>query len=227
MRIVTPLSLVLILTGCFNPALKVDGRTALEQQLTREAILRAVETVPLHRSVLEGPWRVEVVSPSGDDDAWTRTLLHERLVAHGADVAPAGSEKVSVVQATLLFAGSDVDSFAIGLPIPGTLGTSSIGFYHENVERGRAQVRLNFWDVEGGLIAQTAAALGTAHYGDYFLLTFFGPFSFTNLDDVKTYGRFIEKGEDAWRRLEDLDESDPDTSSHDSEWIAPETRKPR
>ena len=76
------------------------------------------------------------------------------------------------------FAGSDMDSFIIGFPIPGTFGTSSISLYHDVSERGRALIQLNFWTNEGKLLAQTPAASGATHYTGIVVLTFIGPFSF-------------------------------------------------
>lgn len=225
MRIVALAVLPVLLAGCFNPAVRVDGRTALEQQLTRTAILRAVAKLPVHRSVLEGRWKIEVVSPAGEDDSWTRALVRQRLVGLGAEISTNAAEKLPVVQATLLFAGSDIDSFVVGIPLPGTAGTSSISFFHENVERGRARVRLNFWDAEGALVAQTPPSVGEAHYGDYFVLTFLGPFSFTDLDDVETYGRFREKGVDAWEGLTELDGPDQTDAVEQGDWIPPATKE--
>lgn len=201
MRHVALLLAAAFLYGCFNPTLRVDGRTALEQQLTRTAILRAITELPIHQSVLEGRWKIDVVSPSGDDKDWTRTLLRQRLEALGANVSTDVAAKLPTVEATVAFAGSDVDNFVVGVPLPGTMGTASISFFHENVQRGRARIRLNFWDAGGTRIAQTPSSSGEAHYGDMFFLTFIGPFSFTDLDDIGTSRRFVRRGADTWNAI--------------------------
>lgn len=215
------------LAGCFNPTLKVDGRTAIEQQLTRAAIQRAIAELPIHRSVLEGRWKVESVGPDLKDDPWTRAMVRQRLVKAGARISTDPAEKLPVVQATLMFAGSDMDSFVAGVPLPGTMGAASLSFYHENVERGRARVRLNFWDADGKLVAQTPAGVGEAHYGDYFILTFIGPFSFTDLNDVATYGRFAEKGKDARETVNTMYGPSKETVVDPAEWITSPTKATR
>ena len=219
MRIVLFGLLSPLLVGCFNPAMRVDNRTALEQQLTRTAIFRAVNELPIHRDVLEGSWRIEIVSPDSIDDGWTRTLLRERLVSLGADISTDTSEELAVVEAVVLFAGSDMDSFVLGIPIPGSLGTKSVSLYHENYERGRARIRLNFWTRDGELLAQTPAVPAEAHYGSVFFFTFIGAFSYTDLEGVETYGRFAEKSLDTWGEVQPYGEQiEPATSDA---WIAP------
>ena len=198
MRIVYIALLSVLLTGCFNPTMMIDKRTALEQELTRVAILRAVSQLPILKDVLDGRWKIEVVSPNKIDDNWTRAQLRQRLASLGANISTNASENLPVVEAVIQFAGSDIDSLILGIPIPGTLGSSSISFYHENTERGRARIQLNFWTNDGKLLAQSPAASGETHYSDITVLIFIGPFSFTDLNEVKTYGRFMEKGMDGW-----------------------------
>ena len=198
MRIVLIIFLSAFISACFNPGMKVDGRMAIEQQLTREAIFQAIHQLPIFKGVLDGRWKIAVVSPDVHDDSWTHAQLRQRLVSLGADVSTNAAEDVPLVEAVVQFAGSDNDSFIIGLPIPGTMGTSSIGFFHDDGKRGRAQIQLNFWTNDGKLIAQTPDIYAETHYSDVTFLTFIGPFSFTNLDDVDSYGRFITLGEDTW-----------------------------
>ena len=208
-----------LLAGCFNPAMMVDGRTALEQELTRAAIFRAVKQLPIHKNVLQGRWKITVVSPDSNDDSWTHAQLRQHLVLLGADIATKTMENLPEVEAIVQFAGSDIDNFIIGIPIPGTMGNSSFGFYHDSSEKGRARVQLNFWTAEGKLLAQTPVALGEAHYTDITVLTFIGPFSFTNLHDVKSYGRFTRLGVDEWDSVRGVfTRTDAQTSNA---WIMP------
>ncbi|MCF7971031.1 MAG: hypothetical protein K9L22_07675 [Methylococcaceae bacterium] len=139
-----------------------------------------------------------VVSPEGDDDSWTSAQLRQRLISLGADISIHASDNLPIVEAIIQFAGSDTDSFTIGFPIPGSMGASSISLFHDIGQRGRAQIQLNFWASDGKLLAQTPASFAETHYSNITLLTFIGPFNFTDLNNVKTYGRFIERGEDTW-----------------------------
>lgn len=210
-----------VLTGCFNPSMMVDGRTALEQELTRTAILRTMNQLPIHKNALQGRWKIAVVSPDSNDDSWTRAQLRQHLVLLGANIATKTMENLPVVEAVIQFAGSDIDNFIIGIPIP--MGNSSLGFYHDSSEQGRARIQLNFWTSDGKLLAQTPAALGEAHYSDITVLTFIGPFSFTDLHDVKSYGRFSRIGVDEWKSVRGaFTRTGAETSNA---WIMPDSSK--
>ena len=73
-------------------------------------------------------------------------------------------------------------------------------------QRGRAGLGLTLWSEEGKLLGQSPQVRGAATYTDVFLLTVIGPISFTDLDDIRTSGRFVKMGEDKWgqfKRIED------------------------
>ena len=82
---------------------------------------------------------------------------------------------------------------------------------------------LNFWTAEGKLLATSPAFSGETHFTDITFLMFVGPFSFTDLDDVHTYGRLIEHLEDKYDRsvrvLTEPGETTPEA------WINPDTKK--
>ncbi len=220
MNIIYIVFLSVLLTACYNPTMKIDARSALEQELTRGAIFRAVNDLPILKNVLDGRWRIEVVSPDRSDDSWTRAVLRQRLAGMGADISSNDSENISVIEVMVQFASSDIDNLILGIPVPGTLGSSSISFYHENTERGRAKIQLNFWSYEGKLLAISPAVYGETHYSDVTVLTFIGPFSFTDLNDIKTFGRFMEKGADEWKKTVHVFTKRKDTTSNI--WIKPD-----
>ena len=222
MRIIYIVFLSALSAGCFNPTMMVDNRTALEQELTRGAIYRAVNQLPIIKNVLDGRWKIEVVSADKTDATWTYTLLRQHLVSLGADISTNASENLPVVEAVVHFASSDLDNFILGIPIPGSMGTSSISFYHDNSERGRARIHLNFWTNDGKLLAQSPATSGETHYTDITFLLFIGPFSFTDLTDVKTYGRFIQLGVDEWETTKRIF-THTDVKTSDA-WITPEDK---
>ena len=208
-----------LLAGCFNPTMTVDGRTALEQELTRVAILRALSKLPVHKDILNGQWKITLVSPNSKDDSWILTQVRQHLTGLGANISVNTVEKLPQVEAVVHFAGSDVDSFVLGVTIPGSMGQSSVSFYHENRELGRALIQLNFWSIDGKLVAQTPRAYAETHFSDATIFTFIGPFSFTDLDDVPTYGRFIEQGKDGWKESSEFISDTENAVSND--WIAP------
>lgn len=192
-----------LLSACFNPAMVVDGRTALEQELTRTAILRAVDQIPVDETILGSPWKIEVVSPDAKDAAWIESLLRQRLVAQGVTIPTDNTASLPVLQADVRFAGSDVDNFFVGVPIPGG-GTKALSFYQSITQLGRAGLGVTLWSEEGKMLARSPEVRGRANYTDVFLLTVVGPISFTDLEDIRTAGRFLRMGEDKWGKVKQV-----------------------
>ena len=199
--------LPVLLSACFNPLMVVDGRTALEQELTRTAILRAVDQLPLDKVVKGGAWQIQVVTPDAEDADWTKSLLRQHLVSHGAKISMDKTAELPVIQANVRFAGSDVDNFYVGIPLPGG-GGKALSFFQSITERGRAGLGLTLWSEEGKLLGQSPQVKGTANYTDIFLLTVVGPISFTDLEDIQTAGRLVQMGEDKWVKVREIKEWD-------------------
>ena len=195
--------LPMLLSACFNPMMVVDGRTALEQELTRTAILRAVDQIPLNDVVLSGAWKIEVVTPDAEDADWIKSLLRQHLVSHGAIISVDKAASLPVIQADVRFAGSDVDNFYVGVPLPGG-GGKALSFFQSITERGRAGLGLTLWSEEGKLLGQSPQVKGSANYTDIFLLTVVGPISFTDLEDIRTAGRLVQMGEDKWVKVKQI-----------------------
>jgi len=196
-----------ILSACFNPLMVVDGRTALEQELTRTAILRAVDQIPIDKVVKSGAWQIQVVTPDAEDADWIKSLLRQHLVSQGATISIDKTAELPVIQANVRFAGSDVDNFYVGIPLPGG-GGKALSFFQSITERGRAGLGLTLWSEEGKLLGQSPQVKGTANYTDIFLLTVVGPISFTDLEDIETAGRLVRMGEDKWVKVRQMKEWD-------------------
>ena len=195
--------LPMLLSACFNPMMVVDGRTALEQELTRTAILRAVDQIPLNDVDLSGAWKIEVVTPDAEDADWIKSLLRQHLVSRGATISVDKTASLPVIQADVRFAGSDVDNFYVGIPLPGG-GGKALSFFQSITERGRAGLGLTLWSEEGKLLGQSPQVKGSANYTDIFLLTVVGPISFTDLEDIRTAGRLVQMGEDKWVKVKQI-----------------------
>ena len=223
MRILTIVFLSVLLAACFNPKMMVDNRTAIEQELTRGAIFRAINQLPIIKETLDGRWKIELASADKTDDSWTRSLLRQHFVKLGVDISTKAADNLPVIEAVVQFAGTDIDSFILGVAIPGTMGASSISFYHDDGQRGRARIYLNFWTPEGKLLAISPAVSGETHFTDITFLIFIGPFSFTDLDDVHTYGRLFEHLEDKYDRSARVLTEPSETTSE--AWITPDTKK--
>lgn len=224
MRILTIVFLSVLLAGCFNPKMMIDNRTAMEQELTRGAIYRAIKQLPIIQETREGHWKIELASADKTDDSWTRSLLRQHLTKLGANISTKATDDLPVIEAVVQFAGTDIDSWVLGVAIPGTMGQSSISFYHDDGQRGRARMYLNFWTAEGKLLATSPAFSGETHFTDITFLIFFGPFSFTDLDDVHTYGRLFEHIEDKYVRSARIVLTEPGETTSEA-WINPDTKK--
>ncbi|MDG2305042.1 MAG: hypothetical protein P8R42_10365 [Candidatus Binatia bacterium] len=185
----------------------VDGRTALEQELTRTAILRAVDQIPVDEAISSGSWKIEVVGPDAEDAGWIKSALRQRLVSLGATISNDQAASLPVIQADVRFAGSDVDNFYLGVPIPGG-GGKALSVYQSISEIGRAGLGLSLWSESGELLGRSPEARGAAHYSDVFFLTLIGPISFTDLEDIRTAGRFVQLGKDKWKKVEQVKDWD-------------------
>ena len=198
----------LILGGCYNFDKKTDGRTALEQQLTRTAIARAIDRLAIHKDVLKGTWKIDVVAPNPRDVSWIRAYLRRRLSALGARISRDEKAKLPIVEAGVVIAGSDIDNFYIGIPLPGY--GYVLGFINTITDKGRARIGLTFWSEEGTIIGQTREVVGSAYYKNTWYLTFFGPFGYTDLD-VEMSGRFTDTAKENWGQVKEA-----------GEWIVPD-----
>ena len=223
MQILSIVFFSVLLAGCFNPKMMIDNRTAMEQELTRGAIYRAIKQLPIIQEALEGHWKIELASADKTDDSWTRSLLRQHFAKLGANISIKATDELPVIEAVVQFAGTDIDTWILGVAIPGTMGSSSLSFYHDDGQRGRARMYLNFWSSEGKLLATSPASFGETHFTDITFLIFVGPFSFTDLNDVHTYGRLVEHIDDKYNRsvrvLTEPNETTADT------WVTPKNTK--
>jgi len=197
-----------LVAGCFNPAVTIDRRSAIEQQLTRSAIWRTVGALAIHKDTLEGPWRVEVVAPDVRESDWIQLALEHRLKGMGVDVRRAEDTEAGTVIVGVVHAGTDIDNFYVGVPIPGS-GGMALGFYQSVTERGRAEMFLSFVEADGDPIATTEVVHKDAHFTDMYVLTIIGPFALTDLD-IETSTRLTEIGADTLRE-----------ATERGEWVLP------
>ena len=199
-------------TACYNPMVTVYQRTALEQQLTRTAIWRSVQGLAVHKDVLDGRWRIRVLVPNDRDESWVRGCLQIRLSDLGVDVAAPDDESASTIVAAVVYAGTDIDNFYVGVPIPGS-GGQALAFYQSITERGRAEIFLSFRDPAGRIIGTTQPLDRNVHYTAMYFLTIFGPLALTDTE-IDTGERFSEMGRDT------LSEA----GSVAGDWIVPASR---
>ena len=130
--------------------------------------------------------------------------MRRRLAALGVNVSTDESAPLPVVEARAVFAGSDIDNFYVGVPIPGSSG-KAFSFYQSITERGRARIGLTFWSADGKLVGQTPSVDASAHFKDVFVMTFIGPFGFHDVEHVDVQ-RVFETGADSIRGVKKTQE---------------------
>ena len=202
-------ALLMLSMGCFGPTAAVDGRTALEQELTRLAIEGAVKNLPLHVEALKGTWRLTITAPNAKDLSWIRSCLQLRLAQAGVKLSDDPDAELSEIEARVLMAGSDIDNFAVGLPVSLAEGKQTLSLYQSITEYGRAAISLVFRPLGSDAPMITPEINHRVHYSNQYFLTIIGPISSNDIRE-KTWGRFLELGRDSYM-----------SAKRQGEWIFP------
>lgn len=174
---------LLATSGCFAPLKEVRARSALEQQVTSAAIKAAVAELDLAALERSLNYVLEVRAPENSDRESVRGALETHLLDNGFNVRRTVDEAV-ILEATVDFAGSDSESFLLGIPlvIPGLTWTLDISVYKSTTLTGRAQLGLSVWDSEGRLVRRIPPAQATRFFQNYTWFSAFGSFIDTNVE---------------------------------------------
>ena len=183
--------------GCFGPMMTVDGRTALEQELTRLAIQGAIRNLPVHQDALSGTWRLSITAPNAKDVSWIQSCLELTLQQAGVSLSHDPAADVPEIEARVLMAGSDIDNFAVGVPASLVGGRQTLSFYQSISEYGRAAISLVFWNPGEEAPRVTPEINHRVHYTTQYFLTIFGPISGNDIEE-RTWGRFLDVGADSF-----------------------------
>ena len=180
--------LALILPACFAPLKQVSGRTAIDQQLTSAAISRAVDKLDLDLESLGDRYRIVVTAPNQVDTQWVKACLERRLQREGVPKGQKDSQELPTLEAVVAYAGSDVEGVLWGIPLvypPIVTPFGHISLWKSDTQLGRARIGLFLWDGKGNLIREVPETEGKAYINNQTYLTLFGPFMFTDLEDLK------------------------------------------
>ena len=195
--------------GCFGPNMTVDGRTALEQELTRLAIQGAIHNLPIHEDAMSGTWRLTITAPDAKDVSWIQSCLELTLKASGVRLSNDAAADLPRIEARVLMAGSDVDNFAVGVPASLVGGRQTLSFYQSISEYGRAAVSLVFWTPGEEKPHVTPEINHRVHYTTQYFLTVIGPLSANDIEE-RTWGRFLDVSADSFMQ-----------AKRQGEWILP------
>ena len=84
------------------------------------------------------------------------------------------------------FAGVDTEGMLLGIPfvVPGLpVALGDISLYKSSTVTGRARVDLSAWSADRSRETTVPATEASRYYRNVTVLTFIGPFRFTNLDE--------------------------------------------
>lgn len=182
---------LLLCLGCFAPIKTLVEPSAIEQQMASVAVERCVNALEIQRIDPAKRYALRVAAPSGVDTALIRARLEQRLAEADIRLQPETSKRATLrSSATLLavlpVAGVDVEATLIGVPfvapgMPVSLG--DISLYKSSTLTGRARLELSVWSADRREVAVIPATEASRYYRNVTVLTFIGPFRFSNLEE--------------------------------------------
>lgn len=200
-RVTPVLLLPTLLVGCFSPFMAIPGRSAIDQQVTAEAIRAAVNDLELE-GLPEGTFEVRVSAPREADVDWVAACARDRLSRDGHRVADKG-KSTHTFEVTVAHAASDLEQTLIGIPlfIPGVpVAFGDISLYKSNTLTGRARLGAHVYDRSGRLTLLVPETQESRFFKNESFFTFIGAFIRTDVDE------FVEPGDEDPERGSELDE---------------------
>jgi hypothetical protein len=174
-------------SGCYSPIPHFEYPSAIEQEMAGAAIRGSVDGIELPEIDRQKAYVLRVTAPTGVDTALIRARLEERLAAAQvrlrAEPAPRGTP---VLVAVVPFAGVDTEATLFGIPfvVPGLpVALGDISLYKSSTLMGRARVELSVWSAEHDELVKAPPSEASRYYRNVTVLTFVGPFRFSNLEE--------------------------------------------
>ena len=185
------LLLPLLGDGCFAPLKNLVAPSAIEQQMASAAVARAVDGLDLRGIDPSKRYALQVAAPTGVDTALIRARLARRLADAEVRLQPETSRRATLSRSPLLLAelpvaGVDVEATLIGIPfvVPGLpVAFGDISLYKSSTVTGRARLELSAWSEDRQEVAVVPPTQASRYYRNVTLLTFVGPFRFSDLDE--------------------------------------------
>ncbi len=176
----------LLCSGCFAPLKEFESPRAIEQELTSAAITRGVAALDVDAIDRGKPYLLQIAAPTGVDTALIRARLQQRLADAEIRLEPETSSRGPTLLAVVPFAGVDTEATLLGIPfvVPGLpVALGDISLYKSSTVTGRARLELSAWSADRAHMATVPGAEASRYYRNVTVLTFIGPFRFTNLDE--------------------------------------------
>lgn len=163
----------------------------MEQQMASEAVERCVEALEIQRIDPTKRYALRVAAPPGVDTALIRARLEQRLADANIRIQPETSKRATLsssptLLAVLPVAGVDLESTLIGVPfvVPGMpVALGDVSLYKSSTMTGRARLELSVWSADRHELAVVPATQASRYYRNVTVLTFIGPFRFSNIEE--------------------------------------------
>jgi len=156
-----------------------------------EAIARCVDGLEIAGIDPAKRYALRVAAPTGVNTALIRARLEQRLADANIRIEPESAARATLRESPTLLAvvpvaGVDSEATLIGVPfvVPGLpVALGDISLYKSSTLTGRARLELSVWGSDRREIAVLPATGASRYYRNVTVLTFIGPFRFTNLDE--------------------------------------------
>jgi len=176
----------LLSIGCFAPLKDLQNASAIEQEMASVAITRSVEALDVDEIDRKPPYLLRIAAPAGVDTALIRARLEQRLARADIRLADESSTHEATLLAVVPFAGTDSEATLVGFPFAVTglpIAFGDISLYKSSTVTGRARVELSAWTADRVQVTSAPPVEASRYFRNVTLLTFIGPFRFTNLDE--------------------------------------------
>jgi hypothetical protein len=162
----------------------------MEQQMRSAAITRCVAELEIESIEPGKRYALEIAAPTGVDTALIRARLQQRLAEAQIELQPETATRDTLRRSPTLLAvipvaGTDTEATLIGVPfvVPGLpVSLGDISLYKSSTLTGRASLELSVWSPDRKKIGVVPGTYGSRYYRNVTVLTFIGPFRFSNLD---------------------------------------------
>jgi hypothetical protein len=176
----------LLWSGCFAPLKELENATAIEQEMTSAAISRSVAALQVEAIDARRSYLLQIAAPAGVDHTLIRARVQQRLADAQIRVEPEPATRGPTLLVVVPFAGVDAEATLFGIPfvVPGLpVALGDISIYKSSTLTGRARVELSAWSSDRERVTTVPATEASRYFRNVTVLTFIGPFRFTNLDE--------------------------------------------
>ena len=182
---------LLLCTGCVAPIKVLVAPSAIEQQMANVAVERCVNGLEIQQIDPAKRYALRVAAPPGVDTTLIRARLEQRLADANIRIQPETAKRAMLSRSPMLLAvlevaGVDAEATLIGIPfvVPGMpVAFGDVSLYKSSTLTGRARLELSVWSEDRRELAVIPPTEASRYYRNITVLTFIGPFRFSNLEE--------------------------------------------